>query len=100
MHTHTSSSPARRLTIATRVGSLSALKRSARAARAPLDKGGAPGEQQTTGSFFIDNHQYSNYAPSSTAIDERRIMNTFHLSLDVPDLEAAVAFYRELFGME
>jgi catechol 2,3-dioxygenase-like lactoylglutathione lyase family enzyme len=26
--------------------------------------------------------------------------NTFHLSLDVPDLERAVAFYRELFGVE
>ena len=26
-------------------------------------------------------------------------MNTFHLSLDVPDLDAAVAFYRELFGV-
>jgi catechol 2,3-dioxygenase-like lactoylglutathione lyase family enzyme len=26
-------------------------------------------------------------------------MNTFHLSLDVPDLGAAVAFYRELFGV-
>lgn len=25
-------------------------------------------------------------------------MNTFHLSLDVPDLDGAVAFYRELFG--
>jgi catechol 2,3-dioxygenase-like lactoylglutathione lyase family enzyme len=27
-------------------------------------------------------------------------MNTFHLSLDVPDLDQAVAFYRRLFGME
>jgi catechol 2,3-dioxygenase-like lactoylglutathione lyase family enzyme len=27
-------------------------------------------------------------------------MNTFHLSLDVPDLDRAVAFYRELFGAE
>jgi catechol 2,3-dioxygenase-like lactoylglutathione lyase family enzyme len=27
-------------------------------------------------------------------------MNTFHLSLDVPDLERTVAFYRELFGVE
>lgn len=26
--------------------------------------------------------------------------NTFHLSLDVPDLDAAVAFYRELLGVE
>ena len=26
-------------------------------------------------------------------------MKTFHLSLDVPDLDAAVAFYRELFGV-
>ena len=26
--------------------------------------------------------------------------NTFHLSLDVPDLDRAVAFYRELFGVE
>jgi catechol 2,3-dioxygenase-like lactoylglutathione lyase family enzyme len=26
--------------------------------------------------------------------------NTFHLSLDVPDLESAVAFYRELLGVE
>jgi catechol 2,3-dioxygenase-like lactoylglutathione lyase family enzyme len=26
-------------------------------------------------------------------------MNTFHLSLDVPDLAKAVAFYRELFGV-
>jgi catechol 2,3-dioxygenase-like lactoylglutathione lyase family enzyme len=25
--------------------------------------------------------------------------NTFHLSLDVPDLDDAVAFYRELFGV-
>ena len=25
-------------------------------------------------------------------------MNTFHLSLDVPDLDGAVAFYTELFG--
>jgi catechol 2,3-dioxygenase-like lactoylglutathione lyase family enzyme len=28
------------------------------------------------------------------------VSNTFHLSLDVPDLDAAVAFYRELFGVE
>ena len=27
-------------------------------------------------------------------------MNTFHLSLDVPDLDGAVAFYRQLFGVE
>jgi catechol 2,3-dioxygenase-like lactoylglutathione lyase family enzyme len=27
-------------------------------------------------------------------------MNTFHLSLSVPDLDAAVAFYGELFGVE
>ena len=27
-------------------------------------------------------------------------MNTFHLSLTVPDLDAAVGFYRELFGVE
>ena len=27
-------------------------------------------------------------------------MSTFHLSLDVPDLDAAVGFYRELFGAE
>lgn len=27
-------------------------------------------------------------------------MRTFHLSLDVPDLGAAVAFYRELFALE
>jgi len=27
-------------------------------------------------------------------------MNTFHLSLQVPDLEGSVAFYRELFGVE
>ena len=26
--------------------------------------------------------------------------NTFHLSLDVPDLDGAVAFYEELFGQE
>ena len=26
--------------------------------------------------------------------------NTFHLSLDVPDLERAVGFYTELFGLE
>lgn len=26
-------------------------------------------------------------------------MNTFHLSLDVPDLDRAVAFYAELFGV-
>ena len=27
-------------------------------------------------------------------------MNTFHLSLAVPDLDAAIAFYTELFGVE
>lgn len=27
-------------------------------------------------------------------------MNTFHLSFDVPDLDGAVAFYRELLGVE
>jgi len=27
-------------------------------------------------------------------------VNTFHLSLDVPDLDGAVAFYRQLFGVE
>jgi catechol 2,3-dioxygenase-like lactoylglutathione lyase family enzyme len=27
-------------------------------------------------------------------------VNTFHLSLNVPDLDGAVAFYRELFGAE
>jgi catechol 2,3-dioxygenase-like lactoylglutathione lyase family enzyme len=27
-------------------------------------------------------------------------MNTFHLSFDVPDLDRAVGFYRELFGVE
>ncbi len=27
-------------------------------------------------------------------------MNTFHLSLSVPDLDAAAAFYRDLFGVE
>ncbi|HEY3763595.1 MAG TPA: ArsI/CadI family heavy metal resistance metalloenzyme [Gaiellales bacterium] len=27
-------------------------------------------------------------------------MNTFHLSLDVPDLDRAIAFYTELFGLE
>jgi len=27
-------------------------------------------------------------------------VNTFHLSLSVPDLDAAVAFYGELFGVE
>lgn len=27
-------------------------------------------------------------------------MRTFHLSLDVPDLDGTVAFYRELFGVE
>ncbi len=26
--------------------------------------------------------------------------NTFHLSLDVPDLDRSVAFYTELFGQE
>ena len=26
--------------------------------------------------------------------------NTFHLSLDVPDLDEAVRFYRELFGTD
>jgi catechol 2,3-dioxygenase-like lactoylglutathione lyase family enzyme len=35
-----------------------------------------------------------------TTIDERAaLVNTFHLSLDVPDLDAAVAFYRELLGI-
>ncbi len=29
-----------------------------------------------------------------------RAQNTFHLSLDVPDLDKAIAFYRELFGVE
>jgi len=28
------------------------------------------------------------------------VSNTFHLSLDVPDLDGAVAFYEELFGQE
>jgi catechol 2,3-dioxygenase-like lactoylglutathione lyase family enzyme len=28
------------------------------------------------------------------------VTNTFHLSLDVPDLDGAVAFYSELFGRE
>src|SRR6185295_19884197 len=28
------------------------------------------------------------------------VSNTFHLSLDVPDLDGAVAFYTELFGQE
>ena len=32
--------------------------------------------------------------------DERIVMNTFHLSLDVPDLDRAVAFYEQLFGQE
>ncbi|HUG56374.1 MAG TPA: ArsI/CadI family heavy metal resistance metalloenzyme, partial [Candidatus Limnocylindrales bacterium] len=27
-------------------------------------------------------------------------MSTFHLSLDVPDLDSAVGFYRELLGVE
>jgi catechol 2,3-dioxygenase-like lactoylglutathione lyase family enzyme len=35
-----------------------------------------------------------------TVIDERTNVNTFHLSLDVPDLNAAVAFYRELLGVD
>jgi catechol 2,3-dioxygenase-like lactoylglutathione lyase family enzyme len=30
----------------------------------------------------------------------RTVVNTFHLSLDTPDLEASVRFYRELFGLE
>jgi catechol 2,3-dioxygenase-like lactoylglutathione lyase family enzyme len=33
-------------------------------------------------------------------IDERTAVNTFHLSLDVPDLDAAVTFYRELLGVD
>jgi catechol 2,3-dioxygenase-like lactoylglutathione lyase family enzyme len=32
--------------------------------------------------------------------DERIAMNTFHLSLDVPNLDRAVAFYEQLFGQE
>jgi catechol 2,3-dioxygenase-like lactoylglutathione lyase family enzyme len=28
------------------------------------------------------------------------VSNTFHLSLDVPDLDRAVAFYEELFGQQ
>jgi catechol 2,3-dioxygenase-like lactoylglutathione lyase family enzyme len=34
--------------------------------------------------------------------DRRRptVANTFHLSLDVPDLDGAVAFYAELFGRD
>jgi catechol 2,3-dioxygenase-like lactoylglutathione lyase family enzyme len=32
--------------------------------------------------------------------DQRSAVNTFHLSLDVPDLDRAVAFYTELFGLE
>jgi catechol 2,3-dioxygenase-like lactoylglutathione lyase family enzyme len=31
--------------------------------------------------------------------DQRSAVNTFHLSLDVPDLDRAVAFYTELFGL-
>jgi catechol 2,3-dioxygenase-like lactoylglutathione lyase family enzyme len=30
--------------------------------------------------------------------EERTVSNTFHLSLDVPDLDRAVAFYEHLFG--
>jgi catechol 2,3-dioxygenase-like lactoylglutathione lyase family enzyme len=34
-------------------------------------------------------------------VDKRKsAVNDFHLSLDVPDVEAAVAFYRELFGID
>jgi catechol 2,3-dioxygenase-like lactoylglutathione lyase family enzyme len=29
---------------------------------------------------------------------DRAVSNTFHLSLDVPDLDRAVAFYEQLFG--
>jgi catechol 2,3-dioxygenase-like lactoylglutathione lyase family enzyme len=40
-------------------------------------------------------YTFSTFDERSTAVP-----NTFHLSLDVPDLEASVAFYRELFGVE
>jgi Glyoxalase/Bleomycin resistance protein/Dioxygenase superfamily len=33
-------------------------------------------------------------------VKEDLLSNTFHLSLDVPDLDEAVAFYRELLGIE
>jgi catechol 2,3-dioxygenase-like lactoylglutathione lyase family enzyme len=35
-------------------------------------------------------------------VDEggRALSNTFHLSLDVPDLDRAIAFYEQLFGQE
>jgi catechol 2,3-dioxygenase-like lactoylglutathione lyase family enzyme len=36
---------------------------------------------------------------ASKIFDEETVMNTFHLSLDVPDLDSAVTFYRELFGV-
>jgi catechol 2,3-dioxygenase-like lactoylglutathione lyase family enzyme len=49
---------------------------------------------------FIDNHQYSSY-PSfiESCRYKEPLMNTFHLSLNVPDLDKAVTFYRELFGV-
>jgi hypothetical protein len=55
--------PASRFTIATRVGSASALNCAASAALASSGKGGAPGAQQGSiwTSIFIDVFQYSLY---------------------------------------
>ena len=57
-HTQASSRVARRLTIASRVGSASALKRAERLSNSFGFSGGAPGAQQViVASFFIDKHQ-------------------------------------------
>src|SRR5262245_6955786 len=62
--TQHSSPHASRFTIATRVGSASALNTVARSFASPASSAGASGPQQRdwrTGSVFIDEHQYSAY---------------------------------------
>src|SRR5262249_40036976 len=58
--------PARRLTIAMRVGSASALKPLANSSAAPMGRSGAPGAQHgcsRTGKLFIDRDQCINVSP-------------------------------------
>src|SRR5689334_9543187 len=74
LHTHTSSAADRWLTIATRVGSASALNCAASWSRSWMASGSAAGPQQMTGSVaidFIDTDQYN----VSTDVDERRAMS-------------------------
>src|SRR5215216_1959194 len=69
--THSSRLPASRLTIATRVGSASALKRAARSCLASSARGGAPGEQHAsiTAKTFIDVYQYIVYTSTGKGGD-------------------------------